>query len=77
MAVINCFSIWDIMTLMDEYGKNKEKKGIQKGIQIGIQKGEDRIIANLLRAGYSPQKVAIDCGIPIVRVNQIKAEQQL
>lgn len=57
------------MALMDEYGENKEIKGIQKG--------EDRIIANLLRAGYSPQKVAIDCGIPIVRVNQIKAEQQL
>ncbi|WP_407412722.1 hypothetical protein [Methanobrevibacter sp.] len=61
------------MALMDEYGENKEKKGIKKG----IKKGEDKIILNLLRAGYSPQKVAIDCGIPIVRVNQIKAEQQL
>lgn len=61
------------MTLMDEYGENKEKEGIQ----IGIQKGEDRIISNLLRSGHSPQKVAIDCGIPIVRVNQIKAELQL
>lgn len=43
----------------------------------GIQKGDDRIISNLLRAGHSPQKVAVDCGILIVRVNQIKAQQHL
>ena len=54
------------MGLLEEYGENKEKKGIQKG--------EDGIIVNLLRAGYSPQKVAVDCGILIVRVNQIKVE---
>ena len=57
------------MGLLEEYDENKEKKGIQKR--------EDRIIVNLLRAGYSPQKVAVDCGILIVRVNQIKVEQQL
>lgn len=73
---ILCDLLGDRMSLMYEYGENKEKKGIQKGIKQGIkqgvQKGEDNIILNLLRAGQSPHKIASDAGVPLSRVNAIK-----
>ena len=69
---ILCDLLGDRMSLMYEYGENKEKKGIKKGIKKGFRKGEDKIILNLLRAGQVPHKIANDAGVPLSRVNAIK-----
>lgn len=57
---ILCDLLGDRMSLIHEYGENKERKV------------EERIIANLLHAGNSPHKIAKDAGVPLSRVNAIK-----
>lgn len=62
---ILCDLLGDRMTLIHEYGENKEKKM------------EERIVVNFLRAGNSPQKIAKEGGIPLGRVNQIRRKHNL
>ena len=57
---ILCDLLGDRMSLIHEYAENKERKV------------EERIIANLLRAGNSPHKIAKEAGVPLSRVNLIK-----
>lgn len=54
---ILCDLLGERMSLIHEYGKNKEKKG------------EERIIKNLINAGISPQKIAKDTKTPLSRIN--------
>ena len=46
------------MSLIHEYARNKENK----------------LIGNLLRAGYSPQQIAKDGDVPLSRVRAIEEE---
>ena len=55
----------DKMSLIDEYGENKKRQG------------EDGIIANLLKSGFSPKVVASSSEVPLDRVNRIKKEHGL
>ena len=55
----------DFMSLLDEYGKNKERKG------------EDNIILSLLRAGHSPHVIARDTHISLARVDAIRLKHGL
>ena len=69
------------MSLIHEYGKNKENKGFSRGISRGISRGvsrtEERIVRNLLDAGNSPQKIANETKIPLSRVNAIKRKYHI
>ncbi len=57
---ILCDSLGDRMSLIHEYARNKEVKA------------ENNLIRNLLRAGYSPQKIAKDTKMPLSRVRAIE-----
>ena len=78
---ILCDLLGERMSLIHEYGKNKENKGFSRGISRGISRGvsrtEERIVRNLLDAGNSPQKIANETKIPLSRVNAIKRKYHL
>lgn len=78
---ILCDLLGERMSLIHEYGKNKENKGFSRGISRGISRGvsrtEERIVRNLLDAGNSSQKIANETKIPLSRVNAIKRKYHL
>ena len=74
---ILCDLLGERMSLIHEYGKNKENKGFSRGISRGVSRTEERIVRNLLDAGNSPQKIANETKIPLSRVNAIKRKYHI
>ena len=69
---ILCDLLDERMSLIHEYGKNKENKGFSRAISRGVSRAEERIVRNLLDAPNSSQKIANETKIPLSRVNAIK-----
>ena len=73
---ILCDKLGDRMSLIDEYGQNKEKKGIALGIEQGIEKGIEQgingVIGNLLKSGMSAEEIADTADVPLSRVKSVE-----
>ena len=59
----------DRMSLIHEYGQDKEKKGILKG--------EERIVRNLLKSGMDAETISKTAKIPLARVKSIERKLKL
>ena len=60
------------MSMIDEYGQRKEKKGINQGINQGISQEQERIIENLLVSGMDAETISKTAKIPLSKVKAIE-----
>ena len=56
------------MSMIDEYGQRKEKKGINQG----INQEQERIIENLLVSGMDAETISKTAKIPLSKVKAIE-----
>ena len=71
---ILCDKLGDRMSLIDEYGQIKEKKGIEQGIEQGLEQGVNGVIRNLLKSGMDAEEIASTADVPLSRVKSIETE---
>ncbi len=62
----------DKMSLIDEYGQDKEKLGISIGMPIGTYIEQERIITNLLHSGMNAETITKTAKIPLSKVKAIE-----
>ena len=60
------------MSMIDEYGQRKEKKGIYQGIIQGISQEQERIIKNQLLSGMDAETISKTAKIPPSKVKAIE-----
>ena len=60
------------MSMIDEYGQRKEKKGIYQGIIQGISQEQERIIKNQLLSGMDAETISKTAKIPLSKDKAIE-----